>query len=157
MRVTLRPAAIDDRQVVWQINNDPGVRANSINPNTIPWESHVNWFSTLLTDGSRELLVAEMAGETAGIVRFDLKSSAVAEVSIALAPASRGRGVGRQVLEQASYEYLARRPHVSAIRAVVKPDNVPSMKAFLAAGYHLTATEPLLELVLQRRENPPQE
>jgi UDP-2,4-diacetamido-2,4,6-trideoxy-beta-L-altropyranose hydrolase len=155
VRVTLRPAAIDDREVVWQINNDPGVRANSINPNAIPWENHTQWFSTVLKDANRELLIAETAGETAGVVRFDLLSSEVAEVSIALAPASRGRGIGRQVLMQASHEYLARRPLVRAIRARVKPDNAASTKAFVAAGYQLTAADPsspLLELLLQRHE-----
>ncbi|MEA2142954.1 MAG: Acetyltransferase domain, partial [Solirubrobacteraceae bacterium] len=56
-----------------------------------------------------------------------------AEVSIALAPDLRGRGIGRVVLAMTSAAAAAR--GIRTIVASIRPENVASLRAFAAAGY----------------------
>lgn len=133
--ITLRPATDADREAVFAWANDPQTRAVSFSHEPIPWDVHVRWYDGSLTRDDRRLFIAEADGEQIGVIRFDREGEGwgAAEISINMAPASRGRGLGRATLRAATA--AAAELGVATIIAYVQPGNHASHKAFLAAGY----------------------
>lgn len=132
--VRLREAGPEDCRLVWQWANEPVVRAASFNPDPIPWEGHRAWFAAKLADANCLFFIAEAAGQgPVGQVRCDL-SGEQATISIALAPASRGRGLGPWVIREACARIL-QTGRARSVLALVRAENAPSRAAFLRAGF----------------------
>ncbi len=129
--VSLRPVARDDVRRVWEIANDPAVRAASISTESIPWEAHQGWFAARLASGE-PLFVVEIGSRSAGYVRFDDRPDGT-EVSIALDPLHRG-GLGGRVLRSACEWWDAVHPGTRLL-ARIKTDNQASRRAFLGSGF----------------------
>jgi len=134
--VGLRAAGAGDCRNVWSWRNDPGTRAWSLNAEPLPYEPHVRWFTAALSDPSIRIFVVHDADEgDIGYVRFRIDGD-VADVSIGLAPAARGRGYGTAALERAA-ERLFAEGRVRGLRALVLPGNAASARAFERAGFTL--------------------
>ncbi|MBJ95306.1 MAG: hypothetical protein CMP23_12660 [Rickettsiales bacterium] len=131
--VSIRAAEAEDCRFYWQVNNEPSTRAQSISPEPIPWESHQRWYAQRLLDQETVLYVAELEGERVGVLRFD-RAGEESTISVALAPAYRGRGLGRQIIASGTRASLDSGA-VKRVIALVRPDNIGSVRAFLAAGY----------------------
>jgi spore coat polysaccharide biosynthesis predicted glycosyltransferase SpsG/RimJ/RimL family protein N-acetyltransferase len=154
--LSVRPASASDSPPIWQWRNDPVTRAASATTEEVAWEDHVSWFERVLASSSRHLLVGEVARERVGIVRFDLlddeewknlvgefselshgeEPPTRFEVSINLAPASRGRGYAAPLL-QAGAEWLANtvaEPFLVVAR--IRVSNTASRRSFARADYH---------------------
>jgi UDP-2,4-diacetamido-2,4,6-trideoxy-beta-L-altropyranose hydrolase len=129
--VRLRPATAEDCELVYGINADPAVRRWSFSSGAIAFADHQRWFADKLADPRCLLFVAEDGGEPIGVLRYDLAGDQ-ATVSIALAPDRQGRGYGTAIL-RAGRAALAGR--AATVRAIIKPDNVASIRAFTNAGY----------------------
>lgn len=123
----------EDCEVVWRINNEPGARAQSLQPASILWEEHVAWYDRILADDNQRLWLAREGGDVVGVVRFRLDGEE-ATISIALDVACRGRGLGMHVIQAAGARLLAERSTL-VLWAHVRATNVASVKAFLRAGY----------------------
>lgn len=135
----LRRATSGDARFVWEVNNEPSVRARSVDTADIPWESHAVWYERKLVDPRAVLFVGTVGGTPAGICRFDvIEREAV--VGVALGSAFRGRGLGQWLIASATAELFRLQP-VERVRAAIRPDNVGSLRAFAAAGYVLSGTE----------------
>lgn len=141
-RADVNPDSLDSQRI-WQWRNDPVTRAMSVTTEEIPWERHRAWYAQAAVDPSRVLLLAS-EGETAvGMVRFDLRAVADAEVSINLNPQVRGSGQGKRVLAAACrWGFLALRR--DCIYATIKPDNLRSIRTFEATGFVLIESTALL-------------
>jgi RimJ/RimL family protein N-acetyltransferase len=130
------------------LRNDPATRRASFSSAEVSAEEHHAWFSRKLEDPDCALLIVEEDGWAVGQVRLDRSRRHTAEISIGLAPDARGRGVGREALRiavsQAS-ELLG----VSAVRALIKRDNAPSLAAFTAAGFRVVFEEDVVELLYE--------
>ncbi len=139
LRLRLRPATDDDVERTFAWANDPVTRAVSFSSDPIPYPEHVAWFEQQLARDDRNLLIAELDGEAIAVVRLDrlpeLERGCV--VSINVAPAARGRGLGLATLEAATR--LAPTLGFARIRALIRPDNHASVRAFSRAGYVETA------------------
>lgn len=132
--IHLREANEEDCRFVWEVNNHPAVRAQSISTDPIAWDDHAAWFTRTLSRLDRRLYVGWVGRERIGVVRFDRAAEPDDwVVSIALASEKRGRGLGAALL-RASREAMARRD-ARGIVAFIRPDNTPSLRAFTAAGY----------------------
>jgi UDP-2,4-diacetamido-2,4,6-trideoxy-beta-L-altropyranose hydrolase len=132
--IHLRPATHDDARLLFEWANDPEVRAVSFNSDPIPWPDHERWFHSRLANTNAVLFIAQNDKEQPiGVARFEI-AAGVATISITVAANFRGRGYGSQLIELAS-EMVLQRPDVTAVRALVKPDNIASARAFLVAGY----------------------
>jgi RimJ/RimL family protein N-acetyltransferase len=131
--LSLRPAEEDDCAIIFEWANDPVTRRNSFAPDPISWDIHRDWFRKLLADRNRLLYVALASRERIGQIRFDRCGQREAEVSVALAPAWRGRGLAAPVIQLGSEE--AARAGFEVLYAYIKPDNEASRRAFLRAGY----------------------
>lgn len=137
-RLRFGPPSAKDARAVFELANDPGVRRGSFHPEPIEWTEHERWFHAKLIDPASIYLLALAHDTLAGQVRFYVEDR-TATVSIALAAAYRGRGLGSLVLER-GLEHLRRAsPLVQAIRAFVRPTNAASKRMFEAAGFALVA------------------
>jgi RimJ/RimL family protein N-acetyltransferase len=147
-RLRLRPATIADADLLLAWRNDPETRAASFTSDEISRDTHVRWLERKLADADCALLIVEHGGQPVGQVRLDREGDA-AEIHIALAPAARGRSLGREALRAA----VTATPEVLGARRVearVKEDNVASLRAFEAAGFRVVGRERgVVELVAE--------
>ena len=133
MAIALRRAGLEDARFVWEVNNHPSVRAQSISTADIPWESHLPWFERKLGDARARFYVVNLEGADVGVVRID-EAADEAVISIAVRPEARGRGVGAEAIAAATRALHDERPELPVV-AWVRPSNAASLVAFTRAGY----------------------
>ncbi|MET9263379.1 GNAT family N-acetyltransferase [Amycolatopsis sp. NPDC004079] len=132
--VIARDATEADAELLLAWRNDAATRQASRSTGVIDLDSHLRWLRGVLAASGRILLVLEEAGKPVGTVRFDDEGGREWEVSITLAPESRGRGLARPVLE-AGERALAGRTDAVAVLAAVHEENAASAALFARAGY----------------------
>jgi len=137
--VRLRPAKEEDGERVLSWANDPATRRASFHSAPIAPEQHQRWFSSVLRDPHRTLLIAEYAGSAIAVVRLDRGSGASAELSLNLAPERRGRRLSAPVLA-AAVEH-ARALGLTTLVARIRPENGKSLRTFTGAGFRLAGRE----------------
>ena len=132
--ITLRPAQADDVDLWFRWANDPVTRAASFRSDPIKYEDHIVWFQESLTRPGRHLLLAMASGQTVAVLRFDREDDkSLAVISINVDPQARGSGIGTATLHAATVE--ASRLGFSKIIALIRPDNLASLRAFERVGY----------------------
>ena len=136
MNVILRRAEAADAEALWAWANDPAARAASGTQAPIEWPHHVSWLAKRLASPNNLILMAESpAGQPLGTIRFETDDHWVsARLSYLVAPDSRGRGVGRTLLERGPDALAAVRTGVRLV-AQVRPTNQPSRRLFEALGW----------------------
>ena len=143
--VVVRPVTLGDAELLWRWRNDPATRENSRSHEPVPLEAHLDWLRAALLRADRHLLVGEAQGSPVGTVRWDHEGQGEWEVSITVAPESRGRGVAAGLLS-AGEAWLAGsagdrggmprdEAGVAAYLAAVHTKNVASRRLFLGSGY----------------------
>ncbi|MBT2519677.1 bifunctional UDP-2,4-diacetamido-2,4,6-trideoxy-beta-L-altropyranose hydrolase/GNAT family N-acetyltransferase [Arthrobacter sp. ISL-28] len=136
-RISIREARMSDASVLFDWRNDEQVRAVSRDNGTVSWDGHVAWLRSSLDNPQREVFVGHIGPELVGTVRYDQSKADPSswEISIALNPAHRGRGLGTPLLAQAEalLGQMLKAPFVS--RAVVRADNYASNRLFDTNGY----------------------
>ena len=125
--LALRPATLDDWEMLLQWRNDPITRSASINTAEIAPQEHRSWLTRCLADPNRTLLIAELAGRPVGTVRID--DGEQAEMSWTVAPSARGQGVGARMVRQALVAF----PKSLVARTHVK--NIASQKIAIKCGF----------------------
>ncbi|MBW6487332.1 MAG: hypothetical protein K0B01_14400 [Syntrophobacterales bacterium] len=70
--ITLRPATIQDADMLLDWRNDPETRKASHSTSEVVTEEHIAWLTKTLGNANRRLLVAEEDGAPVGTVRADL-------------------------------------------------------------------------------------
>lgn len=142
MRVTglrLRVARPEDSNAVFAWRNHHSIRDASRDPNPIIWEDHQAWFSDVLRDQDRVLLIAEKHTVPVGVVRFDIENIQ-AEISIYLVPEQEDAVSGRDLLQSAEIWLAQNLPDVEILRAHVMGANTRSHGLFHGAGYEVEST-----------------
>jgi N,N'-diacetyllegionaminate synthase len=131
----LRAAVSSDAELVHNWANDPGTRAASFARAEIPLADHLAWFGRELARRDHHLYLAEQRGEPVAFVRLDETPDqvGVCTISINVAPQARGRGLGIATLQAATT--TAGTLGFATLRAVIRPDNQASRRAFVEAGY----------------------
>ncbi|MEC5388052.1 GNAT family N-acetyltransferase [Uliginosibacterium sp. H3] len=133
--IRLRPATLQDAELLLAWRNDLQTRLASHGTHEIPLAEHWAWLDLVLADPARRLLIAELDDVPVGSIRVDTASDDVAELSWTVAPSARGQGVGTRMLIAALSEVTG------SVRAEVKIGNVASMKMAEAAGLVLVREE----------------
>ena len=132
--LTLRKAHSEDIRFYWEVNNTPTTRALSISPEPIPWEGHKAWYAARLSDPQTTLYVAELNEKRVGVLRVERGERGRTTISIALSEVYQGRGLGRQLIAEGTRLTLAS-PDITQVIALIRPNNIGSVRAFQAAGY----------------------
>jgi len=137
--IVIRTARTDDSEDLFVWRNHPSIRAVSRNSDLISWEDHSRWFTALLSDPNRMLLIGQRDGVPVGVVRFDIRNHQ-AEVSIYLVPGNSGTGCGRDLLHSAEMWFAQYCPGINILHAEVLGTNERSQQLFLSAGYEVQST-----------------
>lgn len=132
--LAVRLAGDDDALEMLRWRNDPLTRAMSRNQAPLDEAAHRAWLAGALGDRRRLLLIGMDDRRPAGMLRFDWRDDRQWEVSIALAPEARGRGMGKGLLKLALEHFFSTHGG-AAVLAEVRPDNLPSRRLFLSAGF----------------------
>ena len=127
---SIRLANKNDINNVFELSNDDVVRKNSINTNKIEWSEHVNWFEKRIKDLKNPFYIIENnEREFIGQVRFDKKESEVV-ISISISSNFRGKALSSRIIKECTKKSLFKK-----VTAYIKSENLPSVKAFINAGY----------------------
>lgn len=139
--LTLRPAGADDEAFLLELRNEPETRRQSLESEPIATDAHAAWFRQKLSQpGTSRIYVAETAMGPMGHARVDRGQDAEGEISVALAPSSRGLGLGRTLIRAATTASISELG-LRTVRATVKCSNDASLRAFTAAGYEPYSVE----------------
>lgn len=131
--IVLRPATHADAALLLEWRNDPEAVRFSLTGRTVGASPHASWLAARLAGNTPRLWIAEEGRDPVGQVRVDL-DGATGTVSIAVAPAHRGKGVGTGILHALLVEMEAD-PEVGTLQATVHADNAASLRAFERAGF----------------------
>ena len=123
--------------MIWEWRNDPLTRKMSINSEKITWTEHSCWYEKVLLDNCRKLYIGQECGKPIGVIRFDKynQKNYTYEVSINISPASRKKGLGKQLLTHGIRKFIKEVENCKFIRAKVKKDNEYSNKLFKSFGF----------------------
>ena len=123
----LRPASLDDAELLFSWRNDPATRSASHHSEELVFDEHVRWLKSTLENDKRKLYVAVFNDEPVGSVRADQEEAGY-ELSWTVAPSARGKGFG-SVMVRMLAELLR-----SPVRAEIKEGNMASVKIAEFAG-----------------------
>ena len=131
----LRKADSEDLMFIYNLRNDPTVVESSFTSERISLETHTQWFNSKINSTDCLILIAEYKGRRIGQIRFDLDERIEnAEVSIAILPKYRQKGLGVKILKLGCY-YAFEMLSIKKYLAFIKIDNDVSVKAFSKAGF----------------------
>lgn len=132
--IKLRIAEMADSADIFSWRNHERIRRVSRHSDLISVDDHERWFSTILANRARHLLVASDGDGPLGIVRFDNEHTA-SEVSIYLVPLRLGIGLGASLLLAAEGWLASNCPEIVEIKAEVHAGNLASEELFRSCGY----------------------
>ena len=127
--IQLRPARLEDAQLLLNWRNNPAARQASLNTDIITYEDHVKWFKGVLEDQSRYLYIATHDNNDVGTIRADLTPETGAyNLSWSVAPEHQGKGVGKKMLSLLMEELQG------PFTATIRKDNTASIHIAEATG-----------------------
>ncbi len=143
--MNLRPAEKKDSKTLFNWRNDESTYRHYLNPNPVSWSEHTKWFEKSLFSQDRQIYLAEVNKEVVGMARVDKKENNY-ELSWVIDPKFRGKGYGKQMLNQ-----IIGISH-GCLLARIKTDNVPSLAMARSLGFRCVSPEGTLfsEWVLEK-------
>ena len=147
IEITLRMATMNDCEAIYKWRNAEETRRHIFNSEQISLDEHRRWLIESLENPNRQILIAELCGRSAGVLRYDIDGR-LAVISIYTVPGIKGYGIGTQIIRTGSKWLRRHFPDIHKIQAKVLPENVVSKKAFVNAGYteyHITYEESLID------------
>lgn len=141
--LTLRSARPDDLLPLLRLSNEPSVRRSSLNCAPISLEEHTAWFSRRLVNPAVRMWVLDFQGLLVGHIRYVSEEPNLAEISLAVSPAFRRRGLAQRLLT--TCVSACRELRVSRLRAVVRVENHASAATFRRVGFCHVDTRPVCD------------
>lgn len=133
--LTFRKATIADTKLYFDWANDPSVREQSYNSNTIDFENHKKWFEAKLEDDTCMMLLFQNEEKrNVGQIRIQKENENQALIGISIAVEFRGKGYAKEMLLLAS-DYFLENNMGYFINAYIKEKNISSKQAFEKAGF----------------------
>jgi len=130
----IRRAIEADCKPLWELANDPTVRAVAFSAAPILWEDHIAWFKAKMQTPTCYLLIAEIQGAFAGQVRVEQRQNGEGEINVSVARQFRGQGLGSHLIDLAVRELLDSTT-MARLHAYILPQNIASRSAFENAGF----------------------
>ena len=136
-----RKANFSDSRDLFEWRNDLATRKASIRSNEITWDEHKNWFEKVVASDESILLIfheENVDSQKIGMTRIDIDEAGIeAEISINVNPAVRGRGFSVEMVSSTVSNAFNELEQLVIIHAVVREDNLASLKVFEKAGFSL--------------------
>ncbi|MBI4087894.1 GNAT family N-acetyltransferase [Candidatus Kaiserbacteria bacterium] len=119
----IRPAHIEDARLLFEWRNDEATRRASVTTAPLIWEEHLEWLSKVLNGEfpGRSIYIVEIEGEPAGTVRSDERQDGFTEISYAVSPQWRGKGLGKRMVIVFVAQYLRGKKLAARIKKGVNP------------------------------------
>jgi len=137
-KLTIKKADTNDCIDVFNWRNNPESRKMFIISRKVGWDEHKEWFKNSLLNPRKVLLICyDEFKEKVGIVRFDIESKQTL-ISINLNPLKRGQGLSSLCLTVAVIFFNSNYNLKGRIVAIVKEENIKSIKSFRSSGFILT-------------------
>jgi RimJ/RimL family protein N-acetyltransferase len=130
----LRPATMDDSELLLVWRNDPAVRQASHDQSEIGLHAHQIWLRESLENPDRKIFIAEMGDVPVGTVRSDFHDGTY-ELSWTVAPEAREQGIGKLMVSMLAAQIE------EPIRAEVRIGNVASVRIAEHVGMTLESIE----------------
>jgi len=131
----IRKAEKKDIHLVFDLSNDPLVRENSIDSKKILWKDHLDWFGKKINDSDYVFyVILDDKGEFIGQIRYEINNK-IAVVGISITKKFRGKKLSVLLLNETARNLFKEKESVNEIHALIKPDNIPSIKSFQMAHY----------------------
>jgi RimJ/RimL family protein N-acetyltransferase len=141
--IRLRPATLQDADILLSWANDPITRAAGFHHDRIDPVTHRRWLAERLSSPHGRLYVGlDDDDRPVGQLRLDAGPDGRVEIGIAVAPTERGGGIGHDLL-RAGMEAGVADPdlRVFVYIARIRPDNAASIALFTGAGFIEVASE----------------
>ncbi|MCR5177212.1 MAG: GNAT family N-acetyltransferase [Anaerovibrio sp.] len=135
----LRVADENDKLLLFEWSNDPEVRKNSFNTDSISLPEHEQWLKNALADGNTLIYILMEKDIPVGQVR--LVHGDCWQVNYSIAAGCRGKGYGKRIIHMAENELIQAGHAKERLYAEVRPDNVASQRIFLGLGYRQMACD----------------
>ena len=129
----LRPATIDDVNLLFEWVNEPAVRQNSFNTSLIKFEEHESWYKNALSKDNVKIFILMKSGQPIGQIRLTAKEQAW-DIDYSIDVSYRGNGYGNRLFELVEQELRKGTELVGE----VKCSNIASRKVFERHGYKRT-------------------
>ena len=139
--IKLRRADSGDSRLLWEWANDSDVRESAFSSEPIPWDAHQLWFAKKLAAPASAVFVARNgAGTPIGQIRFDWNEQGETEIDVSVSAAARRGGLGSALI-RAGVDEMLTTTSVNVFHALVKKNNLPSLRAFEKAGFRRSELE----------------
>ncbi|MCP4442906.1 MAG: GNAT family N-acetyltransferase, partial [Aureispira sp.] len=109
--------------------NDPSVRQNAFNSDSIPLENHTKWFSKKIVENNALLLYFHDNNKPIGQVRLELNENNHAQIDYSVDSKQHSKGYGTTILKLALL-YAVEHQFCSKFFGDVKSTNIASRKIF---------------------------
>lgn len=134
-RFGIEATAQEDMKPLFELANDPEVRANSLSSGAIGWEDHVAWFEGVMAEPLQKLYtLKDIGGDFMGQLRFACREAGKAVISISIVKEARGCGIASSIIRKGVHLLFDVEPGRTVV-AVVKTKNRASLKGFERAGF----------------------
>jgi UDP-2,4-diacetamido-2,4,6-trideoxy-beta-L-altropyranose hydrolase len=139
-RLRIRPAHLEDAELLWRWANDPVVRANSFNHESISLSDHIEWYRKKLASPDTCIWILELDRVPVGQIRYDRIGLDMADIGFSVVHRYRGRGLGTSALFLSS-RLACEKLQVKRLRGIAFSSNNPSARAFTKAGFECVGQE----------------
>ena len=129
----IRRALPGDVGLYFDWANDVSVRTSALNQERIAWTTHATWFNNHLTNPSAFLFVAETNDLPVAQVRFEQQQDLFV-IDFSVDAVFRNRRWASGIIHDAIQALPEHAPQL--ITAFVKPENLPSAKSLIGAGFN---------------------
>ena len=129
----LRKVKKEDKYFLFRLANDEAVIKNSISAKEISFKKHQEWFEKKLANKKTKIYIFKYKNLNVGQVRTDTGRVNNIFIDYAVSNEFRGQGLGYKMLKMI-YKKI---PKNMTIVALVKKNNIPSIKIFEKLGYRV--------------------
>ena len=109
-KILIRKVSEKDMPLLWNWVNDPDVRSNSLNSESIRKISHQEWFNNKIQSEDTLMYILESNGIPFSQIRFDRVNQDDAEIDISVAKEFRSLGLGTMTLIKTCLLYTSPSP-----------------------------------------------
>jgi len=133
-RLTYREVEFSDCNLLFEWTNDPDVRLNSHNKESVHYENHVTWLKNKLASSDSWLYIFLLDDVPVSILRLDKQDEAIL-ISYSVTSEFRGKGIGKEIISRLPTVIKNNSIQCNKIIAEVFKTNDASNKIFKSAGY----------------------